>query len=126
MHRYITRYSVHFLLTVVWALPTLQAAEPSGLPACVADLGTEVVLNPPMLDAMIALAEPGGAQPERQAEMLFIVVKHYLERSRGLLVVSQADAIQRPLLLTSDCAPYPEAPAHIRTYMADLTPEQQR
>lgn len=126
MFRYAAGYSLYFLLTLVWVTPALQAAEPFDLPACVADLGTEVVLNPPMLEAMIAVVEPGGTQPDRQSEMLFIVVKYYLERSQGLLVVSRADALQRPLLLTRDCAPYPEAPTHIRTYVADLTPEQQR
>jgi hypothetical protein len=84
------------------------------------------VLNAPMLEAMIPLVDPGGPSPHRQSEMLFIVSKYYLERSRGLLVVSRNHPEQRPLLLTDQCAPYPEAPPHIRTYFADLTPEEQQ
>jgi len=79
-----------------------------------------------MLEAMIPLVEPGGPSPHRQSEMLFIVSKYYLERSRGLLVVSRAHPEQHPLLLTDQCAPYPEAPPHIQAYFADLTPEQQQ
>jgi formylglycine-generating enzyme required for sulfatase activity len=58
--------------------------------------------------------------------MLFIVSKYYLERSRGLLVISRDNPAQRPLLLTDQCAPHLEAPPHIRTYFADLAPEQQQ
>jgi formylglycine-generating enzyme required for sulfatase activity len=79
-----------------------------------------------MLDAMIAMAEPDGTQPDRQYAMLFIISKDYLERSHGLLVISRDRPEQRPLLLTEQCAPYPEAPAHIRAHFADLTPEQQQ
>jgi formylglycine-generating enzyme required for sulfatase activity len=79
-----------------------------------------------MLEAMIPLVEPSGASPHPQSEMLFIVSKYYLERSRGLLVISRDNPEQRPHLLTDQCAPYPEALPHIRAYFADLTPEQQQ
>jgi formylglycine-generating enzyme required for sulfatase activity len=92
----------------------------------VADLGSEAVFNLPMLEAMILLADPSGIHPLQQAERLFIVAKYYLERSRGLLVVSRDSPEQRPLLLTDQCTPYLEAPPHIRAYFADLTPEQQK
>ncbi|MGQ4808659.1 hypothetical protein NKDENANG_02047 [Candidatus Entotheonellaceae bacterium PAL068K] len=54
-------------------------------------MGAEVVLSVPILDAMIRLAEPGGSRVNRPWEMLFIVVKHYLERSHGLLLVARQD-----------------------------------
>jgi formylglycine-generating enzyme required for sulfatase activity len=92
----------------------------------VTDFGTEVVLNPPLLEAMIPLAEPAGLNPNHQNEMLFIIVKYYLERSHGLLLIARRDPIQRPLLVTNACAPYPEAPAHIRAYFAGLSAEQKK
>src|SRR5262245_25864011 len=72
-----------------WLVVPVQASRPFGLPECVGELGSEVVVNAPMLDAMIPLAEPDGTQPNRQYAMLFIISKYYLERSRGLLVISR-------------------------------------
>lgn len=109
---------------VVLATASLRAAEPFGLPDCVADLGSEVVLNAPMIEAMIVRAEPGGTRPNLSYEKFFIVAKHYLGRSRGLLLLTRQASVQRPLLLTDACTPYPGAPAHIRAYFANLTPEQ--
>ena len=109
-----------------WLVMPGHAAQPFGLPECVVDLGSAAVLNAPMLEAMIPLVEPSGSSPHQQSEMLFIVSKYYLEQSRGLLVISRENPEQRPLLLTDQCAPYLEAPPHIRAYFADLTPEQQQ
>jgi formylglycine-generating enzyme required for sulfatase activity len=102
----------------------LQAAEPFDLPDCTADFGSEVLLNAPLLEAMIPQAEPDGSRPDRQYETLFIVIKYYLERIQGLLLVTREAPAQQPLVLTNTCAPYPEAPAHIRAYLADLTAQQ--
>jgi formylglycine-generating enzyme required for sulfatase activity len=103
-----------------------RAAERFELPACAGDFGTEVVLNAPLLEAMIEQAEPGGEQPDQQHEALFIRAKYYLERIDGLLLVSRAEPAQHPLVLTKTCAPYPEAPTHIRSYFAALTETQNR
>ena len=111
---------------VIRIVPPSQAAEPFGLPDCVADFGAEVVINAALLDTMIPLAEPGGVQAHRQHEMLFIVLKHYLERTQGLVVLPRQDPVQRPLLVTDTCAPYTAAPAHMRSYVTDLTEDQKR
>jgi formylglycine-generating enzyme required for sulfatase activity len=92
----------------------------------VADFGAEVVINAALLETMISLAEPGGVQANRQHEMLFIILKHYLERTQGLVVLPRQDPVQRPLLVTSTCTPYTAAPAHMRRYVSDLTEEQKR
>jgi hypothetical protein len=111
---------------VLWVLAMAEAASPRAaerfeLPACAGDFGTEVVLNAPLLEAMIKQAEPGGGRPDRQHEGLFIRAKYYLERVDGLLLVSRAEPAQHPLLLTPTCAPYPEVPTYIRSYFAALT-----
>jgi gamma-glutamyl hercynylcysteine S-oxide synthase len=126
MWRHAICRGVYVCALLCWLAVPIQASRPFGLPECVGDLGSEVVVNAPMLDAMIPLAEPDGIQPNRQYAMLFIISKYYLERSHGLLVISRDSPEQRPLLLTEQCAPYPEAPAHLRAYFAELTAEQQK
>ncbi|GIX49030.1 MAG: hypothetical protein KatS3mg131_3241 [Candidatus Tectimicrobiota bacterium] len=102
------------------------AEQPFGLPDCAADLAPAAVLNPALLDAMILAAEPQGARPDPELAQLFIVVRYYLARTDGLLVVPRAEAAQPPQLLTASCLPYPEAPAHIRAYLTGLRREQQQ
>jgi formylglycine-generating enzyme required for sulfatase activity len=104
---------------------TVGAAESFGLPKCVADFAGEVVLNTTLLDAMLAQAEPGGAQPDRQHAMLLIVTKHYLQRSEGLLLLSRAATDQPPVLLQHDCLPYP-AGTQVDAPLVDLTLEQKQ
>lgn len=110
---------------VLGMVGTLGAAESFGLPECAADFAGEVVLNTALLDAMLAQAEPGGAQPNRQHERLLIVTKHYLQRSEGLLVLSRTAVDQPPVLVRYDCLPYPAA-APVGTSFADLTLEQKQ
>jgi iron(II)-dependent oxidoreductase len=124
MSRCVVCLSTVVLCAAMWFVSSSQAAEPFELPECVADFDSEVVLNPTMLEAMIQLAEPGGARPNRQHETLFIVVKYYLERGHGLLLIAREDPAKRPMLLTKACAQHPTAPEHIRAYFADLTVEQ--
>ncbi len=107
-------------VTVQFAV-SVQAAEPFDLPDCTADFSSEVVLNTSALEAMIPLAEPGGARIDRNHEMFFIVANYYLERTRGLLLITRGDPAQPPLLLTMACAPYPDALVHIRAFFTDLT-----
>ena len=107
-------------VTVQFAV-SVQAAEPFDLPDCTADFSSEVVLNTSALEAMIPLAEPGGARIDRNHEMFFIVANYYLERVRGLLLITRGDPAQPPLLLTMACAPYPDALVHIRAFFTDLT-----
>jgi gamma-glutamyl hercynylcysteine S-oxide synthase len=101
------------------------AAESFDLPECVADLAGEVVLNITLLDAMLAQAEPGGAQPDQQHAMLLIVTKHYLQRSKGLLLLSRTATEQPPVLLQHDCLPYP-AGTPVDPPLVDLTREQKQ
>ena len=126
MWRHAISRGVYVFCLLCWLAVPVQASRPFGLPECVVDLGSEVVINAPMLNAMIPMAEPDGPHPNRPHAMLFIISKYYLERSHGLLVISRDSPEQRPLLLTDQCAPYLEAPAHIRDYFADLTLEQQK
>ncbi len=114
------------LIGISGMIKAVRAEYPFGLPNCVRDFGPEVVLNAAVLDAMISAAEPQGTRPHRTYERFFILTKHYLERSRGLLVVPRTDPAQSPLLVTEACTPYPEAPPHIQSFFADLTLEQKR
>lgn len=115
------------VLGVGFMVHSLQAAQPFALPDCVADFGSHVLLNVPTIDAMIAIAEPDGRQPNSTYASLFIILKHHLERSQGLLLITREQiSVERPLLLTPVCAPYPEAPPHIRAFVAALSADQQK
>lgn len=118
--------SVFLWCLVGFGTVALRAAEQFGVPACAGDFGAEVLLNAPLLEAMAKQTEPEGERPDRRHETLFIVAQHYLERVNGLLLISRSEPTQRPRLLAHTCAPYPEAPTHIRAYFAALTEEQQR
>lgn len=112
-------------LLFLCSITASQAAEMFDLPPCVAGLGSEIVLNGRLLEAMIAQADVGGQRPDRQQATFFIVLKYYLEQSQGLLLLSRSDAEQRPLLLNSECLPHTAATDQVRTSMTDLVPEQQ-
>lgn len=125
LSRYVMRAGCFlFCILACFSIP-LEAAEHVSLPDCAADFAGEVVLNAALIDTMIAQAEPGGSQPDRQSEMLLIVAKHYLTRSEGLLVLSRSEADQPPVLLRDDCLPYP-ASAQVRAPFADFTPAQKQ
>jgi formylglycine-generating enzyme required for sulfatase activity len=125
MGRDVTRVWGALFWMMVGMAGTLGAAEPFGLPECTVDFAGEVVVNTALLEAMLAEAEPSGAQPNRQHEMLLIVTKHYLQRSDGLLVLSRTAMDQPPVLLQHDCLPYPAtAPTHAP--LSDLTLEQKQ
>jgi formylglycine-generating enzyme required for sulfatase activity len=96
-----------------------------GLPDCAGNFAGEVVLNAPLLEAMIAQAAPGGTQPDQQHEQLLILSKYYLERQGGLVVLSRRALDQPPLVLQPDCLPYP-ATAQVPTYFTDLTLAQKQ
>ncbi|MCZ6872388.1 MAG: SUMF1/EgtB/PvdO family nonheme iron enzyme [bacterium] len=125
MFRYLSHSTLVLFLVICFVAP-VQAAEPFGLLDCTTDFSSEVVLNDAALVAMIPLTEPGGVRPDRDHETFFIVVKHYLQRVRGLLLIARGEAEQRPLLLTAACGPYPEAAAHIRTFFSELTVAQKQ
>ncbi len=108
-----------------WVLST-EAATSFGLPECAAGFSGEVVLNSELLDGMLTEAEPGGARPNREHAMLFIVVKHYLTREKGLLVLSRAEPEQPPVLLREDCLPYSSSAMTARTALGDLTADQKK
>lgn len=103
-----------------------EAAPAFGLPECAASFRGEVVLNSEILDRMLAEAEPSGEHPNREHAMLFIVVKHYLAREQGLLVLSRAEPEQPPVLLRQDCLPYASSAMTARTTFGDLTAEQKK
>lgn len=103
-----------------------QAATSFGLPECAASFSSEVVLNSGILDGMLAEVEPSGARPDRENAMLFIVVKHYLTREKGLLVLSRAEPEQPPVLLREDCLPYSSSAMTARTALGDLTADQKK
>ena len=125
MFRHVS-YHVVMLCLLLCLVSPVQAAEPFGLPDCAADFASEVVLNAAALDAMIPLTEPSGTRPNSDHETLFIVSRYYLQRLQALLLIPRREAEQRPLLLTATCAPYPEAPAHMRTFFAALTTAQKQ
>ena len=114
-----------FVCLFGWCVGMVGAAEPLDLPDCARGFAGEVVLNVPILEAMIAQAEPGGGQPDRQHEQFLIVAKYYLERQGGLVVLSRTALDQSPVVLQPDCLPYP-ASAAAPTFFADLTPEQKQ
>jgi formylglycine-generating enzyme required for sulfatase activity len=101
------------------------AAESFGLPDCAREFAGEVVLNAPILEAMIAQAAPGGSQPNRQHEQLLISSKYYLERQGGLVVLARTAMDQPPVVLQQDCLPYPAA-VQVPTFFAELTLEQKQ
>jgi hypothetical protein len=68
---------VLFVSMIVGGAISAQAAAHSSLPECAASFSGEVVLNSDIVDRMLVEAEPGGARPNRDDAMLFIVVKHY-------------------------------------------------
>ncbi len=105
---------------------SVEVATSAGLPECASSFSGEVVLNSDILDGMLAEVEPGGARPNRENAMLFIVVKHYLSREKGLLVLSRAEPEQPPVLLREDCLPYSSTAMTARTALGDLTAEQKR
>lgn len=108
-----------------WAM-SAQAETSFGLPECAAGFSGEVVLNGEILEGMLAEAEPGGARPNREHAMLFIVVKHYLQREKGLLVLSRAEPEQPPVLLREDCLPYSSSAMKARTAIGDLSADQKK
>jgi iron(II)-dependent oxidoreductase len=103
-----------------------EAATSFSLPECAASFSGEVVLNSDILDSMLAEVEPGGARPNRESAMLFIVVKHYLSREKGLLVLSRAEPEQPPILLRQDCLPYSSSAMAARTTLGDLSADQKK
>ncbi len=108
-----------------WAM-SAQAATSVGLPECAAGFSGEVVLNSEILEGMLAEAEPSGTRPNREHAMLFIVVKHYLQRENGLLVLSRAEPEQPPVLLRQDCLPYSSSAVKARTAIGDLSVDQKK
>lgn len=125
MSRFALRVSIAIVSSLVLGRVMTVSAESFSLPACAADLHSEVVLNRAALDAMIAQAEPEGARPDQQNAMLFIVVKHYLPPD-GLLVLPQAEPTQPPVLLGGDCLPAPEGASALPAPLHDLTAEQKQ
>lgn len=125
MFRYVSHSVLVLFLAICFVAP-VYAAEPFGLPDCSTDFSAEVILNDAALDAMIPLTEPGGVRPNRDHETFFIVLRYYLQRVQGLLLIARSETEQRPLLLTAACGPYPEAPPHIRTFFAELTVTQKQ
>ncbi|WP_089718747.1 formylglycine-generating enzyme family protein [Candidatus Entotheonella palauensis] len=103
-----------------------QAATSFGLPECAASFSGEAVFNSEILDGMLAEVESSGARPNRENAMLFIVVKHYLTREKGLLVLSRAEPEQPPVLLREDCLPYSSSAMTARTALGDLTADQKK
>ena len=101
-------------------------AQPSGLPDCAATLGDRPVVNAEILDAMIAQAEPGGARPDRAQARLLIVVRHYLARYKGLLVLQRPVTEGSLLLLQQDCLPLPESAQRARAPFDALTTDERQ
>jgi formylglycine-generating enzyme required for sulfatase activity len=114
------------VISIMLGIVTAAAATPASLPECAASFSDEVVLNSELLDRMLAEVEPGGARPNRDNAMLFIVVKHYLAREQGLLVLSRAEPAQPPVLLRQDCLPYASSAMTARTALGDLTTDQKK
>jgi len=117
---------VLFVGAALGVVTSAWAASSSGLPECAANFRDEVVLNSEILDRMLVEVEPGGLHPNRENAMLFIVVKHYLSREQGLLVLSRAEPEQPPVLLRQDCLPYPSSEMAARTALGDLTADQKK
>ena len=117
---------VLFVSMIFGGAGSAQAAAHASLPECAASFSGEVVLNSDIVDRMLAEAESGGARPNRDNAMLLIVVKHYLARESGLLVLSRAEPQQPPVLLRQDCLPYSSASMKARTALGDLTAEQKQ
>lgn len=115
-----------FVGVILGLVISAEAATSFGLPECAASFSGEVVLNSEILDGMLAEVEPGGPRPNRENAMLFIVVKHYLSREKGLLVLSRAEPEQPPVLLREDCLPYSSSAMTARTALGDLTAEQKK
>lgn len=118
--------TVLFVGVILGLVMSAKAAISFGLPECAASFSGEVVLNSEMLDSMLAEVEPGGAHPSRENAMLFIVVKHYLSREKGLLVLSRAEPEQPPILLSQDCLPYSSSELAARTALSELTADQKK
>jgi len=117
---------VLFVGVILGFVLSAEAATSFDLPECAASFSGEVVLNSDILDGMLAEVESGGARPNRENAMLFIVVKHYLTREKGLLVLSRTEPQQPPVLLRQDCLPYSSAAMTARTALSDLTADQKK
>ncbi len=127
MVRVVQHIGMVVLVGVIFGFGMLaEAATSFGLPECASSFSGEVVLNSGILDGMLAEVEPGGARPNRENAMLFIVVKHYLAREKGLLVLSRAEPEQPPVLLREDCLPYSSSAMTARTALGDLTADQKK
>ncbi len=127
MVRVVQQVGIMFFIGVILGSGlSAEAATSHGLPECAASFSGEVVLNSDILDGMLAEVEPGGAHPNRENAMLFIVVKHYLAREQGLLVLSRAEPEQPPVLLRQDCLPYSSSAMTARTALGDLTADQKK
>lgn len=101
-------------------------AQSAALPACAANVGNGPVVNAEILDAMIAEAEPGGARPDRAQARLLIVVRHYLARAKGLLVLQRPVTESSFLLLQQDCLPFPESAQQMRAPFDALTTDERQ
>ncbi len=110
------------VLSWAWA----ARAQSSALPDCAATLGDRPVVNAEILDAMIAQAEPGGARPDRAQARLLIVVRHYLARYKGLLVLQRPVTEGSLLLLQQDCLPFPESAQQARAPFDALTTDERQ
>ena len=75
---------------------------------------------------MIAQAEPGGARPDRARARLLIVVRHYLARYKGLLVLQRPVTDSSLLLLQQDCLPFPESAQQVRAPFDALTADERQ
>lgn len=117
---------VLFVGVILGLVMSTRAATSFGLPECAASFRGEVVLNSQILDSMLAEVEPGGTHPNRENAMLLIVVRHYLSRENGLLVLSRAEPEQPPVLLRQDCLPYSSSEMTARTALSDLTADQKK
>ncbi len=126
MVRVVQQVGIVLVGVILGGVVSAQAATSFGLPECAASFSGEVVLNSEILEGMLAEAEPSGARPNRENAMLFIVVKHYLQREEGLLVLSRAEPEQPPVLLRQDCLPYSSSAMKARTAIGDLSAEQKK
>ena len=113
------------LVLVLGAAAWSQDTPSFGLPACVSGFAADVVLNDPLLDAMIDAAAVAGIRPDRQQEKAFIVLQHYLASSGSLLFVSRTLG-EEPVLRRDDCEPDTGANVHVQAFVSGLTAPQQR
>ena len=95
------------------------------LPVCASEFAADVVLNDPLLDAMIDAAAAAGVRPDRRQEKFLIVLQHYLGSSGRLLFVPRTSGAE-PVLWRNDCEPDTGADAHVQAFVSGLTAQQQR